>query len=423
MKATVQDVIAEIDRAFPNRSGMALDPAHEVGVETILRMLEELDPSEFGGCSAAALSTIAQARRELEGYTRAWRRTSEKERRLLRSPAFPVAPLEVLRGALADGVGKTHRQRDLGGRLLSLTIELEGLTDEALFARYRDRVAKWLEQDLGAEEASKFWDAIRSRNLAGMSAEAEQHLNALREEILGDPSAFAEPPARLAGPPSRAAAEGREAPVATRGGIRQWLRRRSAGELIALVLSAAGVVAAAGQLTGFFRAAWDLAFAFPVKLSYVEQFESNAGYVLHLRIKSTNEKTVYVPVKSLGVRLALDEGVLGGIPEARRKRLAHGEMARVFENREPLDAAIAGRTFANAASSIACGPEPKDLFLLVTVVGPGSTNPSARFALGRVYRSLRVTARRRLIEVEYLDVPLRHIAIIAGDERTHVSEE
>lgn len=160
----------------------------------------------------------------------------------------------------------------------------------------------------------------------------------------------------------------------------------------------------------------------PVAISYVDQYESDAGYVVHLRIRSTNGGTVYVPVESFTVKVKHDDARLQQMAPEKRAQLAYGESATVFTSRTVLNAAIAGRSYANTGGQVACGPQATDLFLLVTVRGPGSANPSARFQLGAVYVGLVVGLKTVWWVKEYLDVPIRHVPIIAGDEKTRVIE-
>jgi hypothetical protein len=158
----------------------------------------------------------------------------------------------------------------------------------------------------------------------------------------------------------------------------------------------------------------------PVALTYVGQAESRAGYVLHLRINSTNGRTVYLPVENFRVTVMLDEQVLTRMATADRAHLVSGENVTVFTSGAVLETAIAGRSYANVDAQVACVPQARDLFLLVTVQGPNSTNPSARFQLGVVYRGLKVTVRSGLWSRQYLDVPITHVPLLAGDDNTRI---
>jgi hypothetical protein len=162
---------------------------------------------------------------------------------------------------------------------------------------------------------------------------------------------------------------------------------------------------------------------YPVELSYVRQYETQAGYVLHLQIKSTNGTTVFIPSDRFEVKVALDDPALGALSLQQKKGLVYGESAKAFDNKLLLDSAAQGLSYANANASIACVGEARDLFLLVTVAGPGSPNPSARFQLGRIYRSLTVRLRKRLFSPDYLDVPIDHVPIVASDAKTRVIEK
>jgi hypothetical protein len=119
-----------------------------------------------------------------------------------------------------------------------------------------------------------------------------------------------------------------------------------------------------------------------IELSYVRQYETQVGYVLQLRTKSMSRGTIFVPSDSFQVTVVRDERQVESLSPEQRKGLLYGATAMAFDNKLVLDAAVEGRSYANASASIACVGEARNLFLLVTVAGPGSSNPSARLQLG-----------------------------------------
>ncbi len=141
-----------------------------------------------------------------------------------------------------------------------------------------------------------------------------------------------------------------------------------------------------------------------------------------MQVKTTNEGSVYVPTDDFQVRIARDQRLVDALADDARKSLLHDEAVRVFDNPQVLQAAIDGRTYTTDGTLQATA-QPRTVFLLVTVAGPGSANPSARLQLSPVYRSLVVSIRRRGVISEYADIPIQHVHIIAGNEKTHVIQK
>lgn len=187
---------------------------------------------------------------------------------------------------------------------------------------------------------------------------------------------------------------------------------------INLVAWAGGIIAVVtvlASLTGHAQKAFLAireATRYPVRCEYVQQFESKAGYILQVRMESINGKLVHIPKSDFAATIVHDPSQMQKLDSEERSKLAYGESVEVFDNRHLLDAKLEGKSFANATNSVSVGPKPTDVFLLLTVEGPGSANPSSRLQLTKIYRSVRILLKRRGISSDYLEIPLRKVAII-----------
>lgn len=160
---------------------------------------------------------------------------------------------------------------------------------------------------------------------------------------------------------------------------------------------------------------------YPVELTYVNQFETQTGYVLEITANSlVKKRTVHVNRDDFRAKLVLDDSAFSSMSPTEREKVISSVRVEPFDNRSVLDAAVEGRSYTNVPYAISLVDTPRPLYLLLTVDGPGSSNPSARFQLGRVYRSVKIMLGRRTMSREYLEVPLRHIPIVAGDANTRI---
>lgn len=211
---------------------------------------------------------------------------------------------------------------------------------------------------------------------------------------------------------------------ATRVALARWWTRGSLvwATAAALVLALSRFLGAAEKVVAAGTWVWSATFRYPVKIEYVGQRATAAGYLLHVRIKSTNGATVFIPTDRFRVDIVRDEQVVGRMSAQDRKKLVYGERVRVFDDIHVVQAVVEGRSFANAATNIVCAPETNDLFFLLTVAGPGDPTLADRLRLGRAYRSLRVSIRKWVLAQEYLDARLGRILWIGADERTQIRE-
>ena len=163
-------------------------------------------------------------------------------------------------------------------------------------------------------------------------------------------------------------------------------------------------------------------FRYPIEFRYVNQGETKTGYVFELQVRSTDGSTVFIPRNDLQARIVKDERLVDAMSVEDRKGLLYGEGIKVFDNAVTLDAEIEGRTYTKDPT-IACTAKPRPLFLLLPVAGPGSTNPSSRLQIASVYRSLAVGVRRWLHVSDYVEIPIKHVSIVAGNDKIRIIQK
>lgn len=158
-------------------------------------------------------------------------------------------------------------------------------------------------------------------------------------------------------------------------------------------------------------------FTYPVVLEYRRQFETRKGYVFETHARSTNGKLIRIDKDAFSVKIKCNRKLLNSVP---KEKLMYGESVVVFDSLNVLKAFLAGRSFGNVDSYISVQAEPTTLYLLVSVAEPNSTNPSLRFGLGKVYRSVRFRVKKVLFNITYREIPIRHVTLIAGNDRTQI---
>jgi len=161
-------------------------------------------------------------------------------------------------------------------------------------------------------------------------------------------------------------------------------------------------------------------FCYPVEMEYVAQEETEAGYVLHLTVKSLGNRVVTIPKENLFIKIVKNPEIE---KQADKSKIVFGERALVFDSPDVLKAHISGRSYGNVRRHIVCGRSPVLLHLLITVKGPGSTNPSLRFQIAQLYVSFRISLRKWLLRIAYLEVPIRHIPLVTGNKMTTIIDE
>jgi hypothetical protein len=177
-----------------------------------------------------------------------------------------------------------------------------------------------------------------------------------------------------------------------------------------------------GHALGWTQSMYNKVFRYPVEFTYVNQGETKTGYVLEFQVKSTSGEPVYIPRDDLKARIVKDDSLVAAMSPSDRNDLLHDETVKVLDNAATLNAEIDGRTYT-ANPTVTCTSQPRPLYLFLRVAGPGSTNPSLRLQIAPVYRSLAVSLRRRLYTSDYVEVPFRHVSIIAGNDKTRVIQK
>ena len=165
-----------------------------------------------------------------------------------------------------------------------------------------------------------------------------------------------------------------------------------------------------------FRKLWDWVFVYPVIIDYVDQFETRKGYVFIIEIYTVKNRVVQIPKNTFKIKIRVD-------PARSRKmkgKLDKGEYVDVYESEALLQASIDNRSFGNVSNYVGVHKNPQSLFLLTRVQGPGSQNPSLRLQLGRVYQTVKIKLRKRFLSLTYIEIPIRQVPIISGNEKTHI---
>jgi len=140
---------------------------------------------------------------------------------------------------------------------------------------------------------------------------------------------------------------------------------------------------------------------------------------VQIECKSKSAQPVLLRRADLRLDLILDSDTLG---KCDASKVIHGINALVFDNSHVLQAHLDGRSYSTMPSYVSI-TDLTTLWLLITIDGPGSSNPSSRFQLLNVYRSFRLRIRRKLLWPRYLDIPIRHIPIIAGNDKTRIVDD
>ncbi len=161
-------------------------------------------------------------------------------------------------------------------------------------------------------------------------------------------------------------------------------------------------------------------FMYPVDVRYVNQLESGKGYIIEIDICSRVKRLVSIPKKRFGAELILDDTLSGTMD---RSQQLYGERVQVFDSIGVLDAFLRGKSYGNVSSAVRCHSKASRIYLLITVEGPGSTNPSSRLQVGRVYTGVRVSIKKRVFQLAYLEIALHQISIVAGNDTTRIVDD
>lgn len=157
-------------------------------------------------------------------------------------------------------------------------------------------------------------------------------------------------------------------------------------------------------------------FGYPLIIDYVGQFETEKGYVFVIELYTKKNKVIKVPKSDFNIKIMVDKV----LARKMKDKLVYGEYVDVFDSEVLLKAHIDGRSYGNVPSYVPIHKRPQRVFLLTSVAGPDSQNPSARFQLGRVYQTAKVKLRKRLFSLTYVEMPIRKVILISGNEKTRI---
>ena len=157
-------------------------------------------------------------------------------------------------------------------------------------------------------------------------------------------------------------------------------------------------------------------FGYPLIIEYVGQFETNKGYVFVIELYTKTNKVIKVPKSNFNIKIMVDKV----LARKMKDKLMYGEYADVLESEVLLKAHIEDISYGNVLSYVPIHKRPQRVFLLTRVAGPNSQNPSSRFQLGKVYQTAKVKLRKRLFSLTYIEMPIRKVILISGNEKTRI---
>jgi hypothetical protein len=167
------------------------------------------------------------------------------------------------------------------------------------------------------------------------------------------------------------------------------------------------------------EAIWKSFVLYPINIQYVQQFETNLGYVFVVNIQTTCRQPISINKDRFKVRIQKDTEL---IKKVDNDKILYGESVEIFDSKELLDAKIRGLSVGNVANHIWLENKSNNYFFLLRVQGPGSSNPSSRLQLAKVYRSMKIMVKK-WFWFSYIEIPLRHITFIAGNEKTKIIDK
>jgi len=120
-----------------------------------------------------------------------------------------------------------------------------------------------------------------------------------------------------------------------------------------------------------------------------------------------------------GVKVNLNEEVVS-FSQENKKNIMYGEYVDVFESEHTLRAFLEGHSYGNVNPSLVIKTRPSTFWFLVRVEVPGSHNPSLRFGLAKIYRSVTIRIKKWLYWRNYAEFSLTRIPIIAMNNKTKI---
>jgi len=165
-----------------------------------------------------------------------------------------------------------------------------------------------------------------------------------------------------------------------------------------------------------FQKLWGWFFVYPIIINYMSQFETKKGYVFVIKIYTEKNRVIRIPKNAFKIKIVVDSVLKRKFKE----KLIWGEYVNVFESEVLLQAYIDNRSFGNVLSYVSVHQNPQSLFLLTRVQGPGSENPSSRLQLYKVYQTVKIKLSKRFFSLVYIEIPIRQIPIISGNDKTRI---
>lgn len=174
------------------------------------------------------------------------------------------------------------------------------------------------------------------------------------------------------------------------------------------------------QILGGLKRVFMWVFGYPISIKYLSQFETKKGYVIEAEILTEKRRIINVRKSNICLKIRHDKLLL---KETEKGKLIYGESVMVFDSPHTLQAYLEGFSYGNVLDHLRVHKQPQSVLFLIQIEGPGSSNPSSRFQLAKVYGSVEILIRKSCIWLPYLEIPLQKVTIIAGNKNTKIIEE
>lgn len=156
---------------------------------------------------------------------------------------------------------------------------------------------------------------------------------------------------------------------------------------------------------------------YPVEFKLIGQGETEKGYVFHVTATSLSRSLVEIPKSTMSLLILKDRKLAECVE---KDHLLFGERLLVFESASMLEAYKRDLSYGNVSDNLVIDRQPKELFLLLQVEGPGSSNPSSRLQIAKLYTGVRVRIYRHLWAANYAEFKLPTVTFIAGNKNTKI---
>ena len=156
---------------------------------------------------------------------------------------------------------------------------------------------------------------------------------------------------------------------------------------------------------------------YPVEFVLIGQGETEKGYVFHVTATSLSMSLVEIPKASVSLLILKDRSLTKSVED---DQLLYGEKTLIFESASTLEAYKRELSYGNVTDNLVIDRQPKELFLLLQVEGPVSSNPSSRLQIAKVYTGVRLRIYRHLWSACYAEFKLPTVTFIAGNKNTKI---